>query len=700
MIFVSIFFLFLTFADGLGEDGPVKIFVIDSGFTPGQGVPTDAVVLHDITGEGEVQNLDSGEISHGTLMTKVYYDKLSNEIDNGEVELHVMKARTGDVDGFTNESLSFAIALAQEQGADVINLSLGSTTMDSSSSGVSSLDASLNNAANNGIIIVAAAANEGNNIEGNNYINYIAKHDGTIAVGALDSLDDNNSIVNYSSGRNTGIVDVYATEVTVDRDENGNITSRGGTSSATAYVGATIVENYLDGNITSEYDVDNDGVIDSDESLLFLNSPDRSNDSAVVGTHEASYKALIAAGYEYDSEKGEFYTVDDYGERVNYIYPGDINITDDGSVIQDRMGVYSNDYASWMTADTLSLHADIGISSFEYDPYSDRSDDNASADYSKKLYNRALNLSSNGFVYDGETGTYRGKILMLSTDNVKEFSSEQLTAIMRADELMRQGYTLDPNKKGVVDSDGNLYTFSDILNNKKYAQLLVDAGVTDEDGIFFDLQDSFGDVSALSVSNTVASQDFDGVELSNDNIINSIQIDNDSQANSNDGQDAVNGNSGDVQNSSGNSVSGNTTTGSVSSTSASGSTVAEGLVPCGGTGQDACTICHLAGGAHNIIHALIEWMLALSLLVIMVAGVMYITSAGNQSTTTMAKTAIKNTLIGVSIILLAYLTVTTVINSVFLNDQTTIKTGPLSIADNAWNFNATCESSVSSTTSP
>ena len=121
------------------------------------------------------------------------------------------------------------------------------------------------------------------------------------------------------------------------------------------------------------------------------------------------------------------------------------------------------------------------------------------------------------------------------------------------------------------------------------------------------------------------------------------------------------------------------------------------LVPCGNTGEPSCTICHLVGGAHAIVKQLLEWALALSLLVIMAAGVMYITSAGNQSTTTMAKTAIKNTLIGVSIMLLAFLIVTTVINNLFLNNNSDVpvSAGGLNIVNNAWNFNSTCTSSNS-----
>ena len=109
-----------------------------------------------------------------------------------------------------------------------------------------------------------------------------------------------------------------------------------------------------------------------------------------------------------------------------------------------------------------------------------------------------------------------------------------------------------------------------------------------------------------------------------------------------------------------------------------------GLVPCGrdttaeGDVGEACKICHLALGIHNIVTFIRNLVWFTAVLVITIAGVLYIVSAGNQSTTTMAKTAIKNALIGVVIVFAAYMIITFIMNRMFRNDQ--------SAAQSTWTF--------------
>ncbi len=115
-----------------------------------------------------------------------------------------------------------------------------------------------------------------------------------------------------------------------------------------------------------------------------------------------------------------------------------------------------------------------------------------------------------------------------------------------------------------------------------------------------------------------------------------------------------------------------------------------GLVPCGsnksGTAQDACTICDLIEGVHGIVQKLMSWMVIAGLVIITVAGIIYIVSAGNQGLTTMAKNAVINTLIGITVILTAFLGITFILNRVFNAKTDMIAAGGLSIANNAWTF--------------
>lgn len=86
----------------------------------------------------------------------------------------------------------------------------------------------------------------------------------------------------------------------------------------------------------------------------------------------------------------------------------------------------------------------------------------------------------------------------------------------------------------------------------------------------------------------------------------------------------------------------------------------DGLVPCGrGNSQaDACTLCHFFVGFNNVITYLRNIAIFVAIIVIVAAGIMYIMSAGNSSMTSTAKTALKNTVIGIVAILIGWVVIT------------------------------------------
>ncbi len=96
--------------------------------------------------------------------------------------------------------------------------------------------------------------------------------------------------------------------------------------------------------------------------------------------------------------------------------------------------------------------------------------------------------------------------------------------------------------------------------------------------------------------------------------------------------------------------------------------VNRGLVTCGksGTGKEnACGLCDLVRGMKTLVDYMRTIMVFISLAVITAMGVLYIVSAGNDGMITMAKNGIKFSLIGLAIILSAWLIVNTVIFSIF-----------------------------------
>jgi hypothetical protein len=97
----------------------------------------------------------------------------------------------------------------------------------------------------------------------------------------------------------------------------------------------------------------------------------------------------------------------------------------------------------------------------------------------------------------------------------------------------------------------------------------------------------------------------------------------------------------------------------------------EGIVPCGRYSDDTnttdidetdkCTICHLAYGMHTIINIIVRIAALTAVVGLMVAGIIYAVSAGNSGATGKAKEAAKKILIGLFIILVAWV----IVNEIF-----------------------------------
>lgn len=88
---------------------------------------------------------------------------------------------------------------------------------------------------------------------------------------------------------------------------------------------------------------------------------------------------------------------------------------------------------------------------------------------------------------------------------------------------------------------------------------------------------------------------------------------------------------------------------------------AKGLVPCGGPGEPPCQWCHVSALTHNVLYDFLLPVITIAaVLVIAVAGIRLVTSAGNQSAMTQAKSTITNLLIGYVIVLAAYAIINTI----------------------------------------
>ncbi|MBU2025910.1 MAG: pilin [Patescibacteria group bacterium] len=102
------------------------------------------------------------------------------------------------------------------------------------------------------------------------------------------------------------------------------------------------------------------------------------------------------------------------------------------------------------------------------------------------------------------------------------------------------------------------------------------------------------------------------------------------------------------------------------------------LVPCGPGTDTPCELCHILVMASNIFSFFLKISLGFAILFAGVAGVLYITSAGNESMMTAAKNAIKYAALGFALCLLAWLLIN-------------ILAGSLGYTENWWSPNIECD---------
>ena len=86
---------------------------------------------------------------------------------------------------------------------------------------------------------------------------------------------------------------------------------------------------------------------------------------------------------------------------------------------------------------------------------------------------------------------------------------------------------------------------------------------------------------------------------------------------------------------------------------------ASGLVPCGLSTNDPCTLCHLIVGIQGLIQWGLGILIAISIVGISIAGVMYIVSSGDPTLIKKAKDFVTSVVIGFALMLGAWLIVNT-----------------------------------------
>ncbi|MCF7924862.1 MAG: S8 family serine peptidase, partial [Candidatus Izimaplasma sp.] len=132
------------------------------------------------------------DLGHGTNVAGIIAANRSNNLGvlgiTDNIKLLIIKTNEIGNETYYNSDVAKGIIYAVDNGADIINLSLGSTSPDSA------IEAAINYAYDNQVFVVAASGNDG---EENNY--YPAAYANTISVGSIDEDLNLSAFSNYGT---------------------------------------------------------------------------------------------------------------------------------------------------------------------------------------------------------------------------------------------------------------------------------------------------------------------------------------------------------------------------------------------------------------------------------------------------------------------------------------------------------------------
>ncbi|MCX7772111.1 MAG: S8 family peptidase, partial [Clostridia bacterium] len=211
-----------AWANGFTGKG-VKVAVLDTGIAPHE----DLTVAGGVSLQSYTSSYadDNGHGTHVAGIIGARNNSLGVVGIAPEASLYAVKVLDQDGSGYMSDIIS-GIEWCISNKMDIINLSLGSSTSSFA------LKAEVDKAYGQGILIVAAAGNEGTTDGTGDSVNYPARYDSVIAVAAVDSTTKRAAF--SSTGRT---VEVAAPGVNIASTYPGDAYARmSGTSMATPFV--------------------------------------------------------------------------------------------------------------------------------------------------------------------------------------------------------------------------------------------------------------------------------------------------------------------------------------------------------------------------------------------------------------------------------------------------------------------------------
>ncbi len=233
----------------------VKVAVLDTGIhlnhedLTGQFLRSQGNIVQSNNSNSGQAGSGQDDHGHGTHIAGIIGAKIDNNVGTygvmpKDIEMIPVKVLNSSGNGFASgliDGINFAIA----ESADIINLSLAGAGLNSG------IERAIQDAIAAGVVVVAAAGNQGDDLTTNDYTpaSYGHLYDGMITVGSADAQTSRkSSFSNFSSSRvelfAPGSNEICNTWIDVTDVENDDYTCMQGTSQAAAYVSgaaATII---------------------------------------------------------------------------------------------------------------------------------------------------------------------------------------------------------------------------------------------------------------------------------------------------------------------------------------------------------------------------------------------------------------------------------------------------------------------------
>ena len=256
---------------------------------------------------------------HGTHIASTIVDCV------GDLDVDILAVRVLDENGGGSTSQVVAgVSYAAEQGADIINLSLGGPKTSSTV-----LDEAIESAVSKGTTVVVSAGNESSDAK---YYcpSHLGTEDGVICVGAVDSSDKDAYFTNYGSA-----VDIKAPGVSIKAYvPGGSLKSLNGTSMAAPHVSAAAALFYVADSAASPAQVEDALTQSARSGILDLSKAQLPGGSTPVAPEPE--KKVVAYTYSVD----ELSLVE--GETAHITVTAEYS---DGSTadVTGKSGLYSTD---------------------------------------------------------------------------------------------------------------------------------------------------------------------------------------------------------------------------------------------------------------------------------------------------------------------------------------------------------------------